>query len=111
LGVVVDGVAASAALPRYLPVFEPGDDVFDTGSDAAVRPVVVVVDDAAGVVATRCSDGGDAAVAAVAEDLSVAGEQVRDGCAGDDDVVAVAGPALAGDEDAAPVGAEDDLGC
>jgi hypothetical protein len=45
---VVDGVASSAALAQYLPVFESGDDVFDAGSDASVIAVVVVVDDAGG---------------------------------------------------------------
>jgi len=35
LGAVVDGVAASAALPEYLPVFESGDDVFDAWRGAA----------------------------------------------------------------------------
>ena len=59
------------------------------GPDPAVRLVVVVADDPAGVVAARCRDGCDAAVATVAEDL-VAGEQVCDGVAGDHDVVAVA---------------------
>jgi len=42
LKAVVDGVAAAAALTQYLPVFESGDDVFDTGSDVPVAPVVVV---------------------------------------------------------------------
>jgi hypothetical protein len=42
---VVDGLAASSALPQDLPVFEPGDDVFDAGADAAVFGVVVVADD------------------------------------------------------------------
>jgi hypothetical protein len=32
LEAVVDGVAASAALPEYLPVFESGDDVFDNSN-------------------------------------------------------------------------------
>jgi hypothetical protein len=31
LEAVVDGVAAAASLPQYLPVFEPVDDVFDAG--------------------------------------------------------------------------------
>jgi hypothetical protein len=35
---VVDGVSASAALPHYLPVLEPGDDAFDAGPDPTVRP-------------------------------------------------------------------------
>ena len=41
----VDGVAASSAVTKYLPVFESGDDVLGTGPDSAVIPVVVVVDD------------------------------------------------------------------
>jgi hypothetical protein len=45
---VVDDVASAAVLPQYLPVLEPVDDVFDAGSDAAVCPVAVVVDCAAG---------------------------------------------------------------
>jgi hypothetical protein len=65
LGAVVDGLAA-AALARYLPV-RSGDDVFDAGCDPAVRPIVVIADDPAGVVASRCGDGVDAAVAAVAK--------------------------------------------
>jgi hypothetical protein len=32
--------------------FESGDDVFDAGSNAAVSPVVLVADDAAGLVAS-----------------------------------------------------------
>ncbi len=88
---VVDGLASAAALAQDLPVFEPGDDVFDAGADAAVCSVEVVVDDVPGVVARRCGDGVDAAVAAVAEDDAPAGEQVRNGVAGHD-VVAVAGP-------------------
>jgi len=60
-------------VPQYLRVLEPGEDVFDAGSDPAVRPVVLVADDRAGVVAVRCGDGVDGAVAAVTEDL-VAGE-------------------------------------
>ena len=56
LEAVVDGVAAAAALSQYLPVFESGDDVFDAGSDPAVCAVVVVADDAAGVVAAGCGD-------------------------------------------------------
>ncbi len=76
-----------------LPVFDSGDDVFDAGADAPVLPVVVVADDAAGVVAAGAGDGGGAAVAAVTEDLVLAGEQVCGRCAGDDDVVAVTRPA------------------
>ncbi len=91
LEAVVDCVAAVPALAQYLPVFESGDYVFDAGPHPPVHPVVVVADDPAGVVATRCGDGGDAAVAAVAEDRSVAGEAL-DGVAGDHDAVAVAGP-------------------
>jgi hypothetical protein len=106
---VVDGVASSAALAQYLPVFESGDDVFDAGSGASVIAVVIVMDGAAGVVSPRCGDRGDAAVATVSEDVA-ATEQVRDGVAGDDDVVAVGGPALAGNDHAAPVSADDDLG-
>jgi hypothetical protein len=65
---VVFGLSAAATLPQDLPVFEPGDDVFDAGADAAVGSVEVVVNDAPGVVAGRCGDGVDAAVAAVTED-------------------------------------------
>jgi hypothetical protein len=36
LKTVVDGVGAATALTKDLPVFEPGDDVFDAGTDAAV---------------------------------------------------------------------------
>ncbi|MDT5280774.1 MAG: hypothetical protein QOJ20_1969 [Mycobacterium sp.] len=64
---VVDGLAAAAALSQYLPVFEPGDDVFDAGPDPAVRLVAVVADDPAGLIASRGGDRGDAAVSAVAE--------------------------------------------
>ena len=61
---VVDGLAAAAALPQYLPVLEPGDDVFDAGPDPPVHPVVVIADDPAGVVASRGGDRRDGAVAA-----------------------------------------------
>ncbi len=58
-------------------------------------PLVVVADDPAGVAAAGCSARRDAAVATIAKDV-VAGEQVRDGVAARDDVVAVAGPAAPG---------------
>lgn len=44
LEVVVDGVAAAAALPQYFPVFQSGDDGFDAGSDLPMQSVVVVAD-------------------------------------------------------------------
>jgi hypothetical protein len=100
LEAVVDGLAWAAVLTRYLPVFEPGDDVLDPGSDAAVGSVVAVVDDAAGVVASGCGDRRNAAVAAVTKNV-VASGRVRRGVAGHDDVVAVARPASAGDDYAA----------
>jgi hypothetical protein len=67
LEAVVDGGTAAAALAEYLPVFEPGVPMFDACSDPAVDPPGLIADDAAGRVAPRCGDGGDAAVAAVAE--------------------------------------------
>jgi hypothetical protein len=42
---VVDGLAVTSALSKDLPVFAPGDDVFDAGADTPVFPVVVVADD------------------------------------------------------------------
>jgi hypothetical protein len=92
---VVDGLAPSSALPQDLPVFEPGDDVFDAGTGAAVFAVVVVVDDPAVGCSARTGDCVDAAVSAVAQDWPGAVEQMGDGVAGHDDVVAVAGPAAA----------------
>ena len=86
-----------------LPVFESGDDVFDGCSDKAASPVAVVAGDSAGAIWPGCGDGGDCAVATVAEDVVLAGEEVGCGGAGDDDVIAVAGPAVAGDDYAAPV--------
>ena len=65
---VVDGVVPARALAEDLPVFESCGDVLDACSDPAVRPIVVVVDDWAGVVASRGGDRGDAAVSAVTED-------------------------------------------
>lgn len=91
---VVDGLAAAAALAQDLAVFEPGDDVFDTGSDAAMLSVVLVADDAPGAVADGCGDGVDAAVAAVTEDDTRTADQVPDRCPRERDVVAVAGPAV-----------------
>jgi hypothetical protein len=64
----------ATALTKDLPVFEPGDDMFDAGTNAAVVSRVVVVDDAAGFVAARRGDRWDAAVAPVAGDLVAAGE-------------------------------------
>jgi hypothetical protein len=61
LKALVDGVAAATALTKDLPVFEPGDDMFDAGTNAAVVSPVVV--DAAGFVAARRGDRWDAAVA------------------------------------------------
>jgi hypothetical protein len=101
LKAVVDGVAAAAALPQYLPVFEPGDDVFDAGPYSTVCSVAVVADYAAGVVAPGRGDRGDAAIATVTGD-DTAIEQLCHGVAGNDDVVAVTGPALAGYQHAAP---------
>jgi hypothetical protein len=64
-----------------LPVFEPGDDVFDAGPDPAVHAVEVVADSSSGVVALWCGDRCDAAVAAIAEcDAPV--EELRHGVAG-----------------------------
>nr|WP_240316609.1 hypothetical protein [Mycobacterium persicum] len=81
LEVLVDGVAVAAALSKDLPVFESGDDMFDAGSDFAVRSVGVVADDESGVVACWAVDRGDAAASAVAEGLVVA-EQMCDGWRG-----------------------------
>jgi len=53
--------------------------VFNAGSEPAVCPVVVVVDDPAGVVAAGCGHHGHAAVAAVTKDLAIGAEQVRRG--------------------------------
>ena len=86
------------------------DDVFDSGTDAAMGSPVLVADCAAGVVAPRRGDGPDAAVAAIAQNHMLGGEQVREGVAGDHDVVAVAPPAAADGDDAAGMGADDDLG-
>jgi hypothetical protein len=109
LGVVVDSLAAAAALTQDVPVFEAGDDVLDAGADAAVFAVVVVVDDPAAVVALWTGDGGVGAVSAVAQDDTTI-EQRRHGVAGNDDVVAVTWPALAGGDHTSPVSADDDLG-
>jgi hypothetical protein len=73
-GLAWPGLAAPAALPQDLAVFGPGDDVFDTGTDAGMCSVVVVADDAPGVVAGRCGDGVDAAVAAVTDDDTLTSE-------------------------------------
>jgi hypothetical protein len=54
-------------LAQYLPVFESGDDVFGTGTESGVCPVVVVADDPASYFAARGGDRRDAAVSAVAE--------------------------------------------
>jgi len=94
------GWPRAAALLEYLAVFESGDDVFDAGSEAPVGLVVAVVDDPAGLVALGTGDGGDGAVAAVTEDRWGAVEQVRDGVAGHDDIVAVTRPAQAPDGEA-----------
>ena len=67
LDAVVDGIAAAAALPQYLPVFEPGNDVLAAGPDLPVHPVAVIVDDPAGVVALRGGNRRDAAVSAVSQ--------------------------------------------
>ena len=105
---VVDGVAPARALAEDLPVFESCDDVLDACFDPAVRPIVVVVDDSAGVVASRVGDRGDAAVSAVTEDYTTT-DQVGQGMASHDDVVAVAGPARADGNHLSPVSADDDL--
>jgi hypothetical protein len=65
---VIDGLAASSALPQDLPVFDPGDDVFDAGADTPVFPVVVVADDPAVSCSAWTGDRVDATVVAVAQD-------------------------------------------
>ena len=62
------------------------------------------------VLSRRGGDGGDGAVAAVTENGAAGVERVREGVAGNDDVVAVAGPAVADGNDVAPISANDDLG-
>jgi hypothetical protein len=57
--------------------FEPGDDTLAAGPDPAICPVVVVTDDPAGVVTSRCADGGDAAAVTFAKGLE-AGQRVRE---------------------------------
>jgi len=106
---VVDGLAAASVLPRDLPVFGSGDEVFDIGMDAGMFSVVVVADDGPGVVAGRCGDGLDAALAAVIEDDALTGDQVRGGCAGEHDVVAVAWPAITEGHHSPAGRVEDDL--
>jgi hypothetical protein len=81
LEAVVDGVAAAAALTQYLPVFEASDDVFDSGTDASVGSVVVVVDDAASLVAPGGGDRSDGAVSGVTEDDTTI-QQLYHGVAG-----------------------------
>jgi hypothetical protein len=78
LEAVVDGVAA-AALPQYLPVLKPRDYMLDAGPDPAMHTVVVVADDRAGVIATGCGDGVDAAVSAVAVDNTTIEQQLCQG--------------------------------
>jgi hypothetical protein len=71
LEVLVDDLAVSAALAQDLPLFEPGEDVFDAGMDPSVYPVeVIVTDDLVSGAAAGAGDGGDAAVSAVAQDCS-----------------------------------------
>lgn len=71
--------------------FEPGDDVFDAGPDAAVCAVVVVADNAAGLVLSR---GGDRVMPRYRP--SPRTTRPRSRCAtvwrGHDDIVAVAWP-------------------
>jgi hypothetical protein len=55
-------------------------------------------------------DRVDAAVSAVAQDWPGAVEQMGDGAAGHDDIIAVTGPARANGDDAAVVGVDEDLG-
>jgi hypothetical protein len=108
LKTVVNGFAAASALTEDLPVFEPGDGVFDAGPDPALHPVAVVSDDVAGLVALRVGDGGDAAVATVTEHCTTL-ESVCDGVAGNNEDVAVTGPAAADNDHAAPVSADEDM--
>jgi hypothetical protein len=84
--------------------------VFNTDWDAPVQTPVVIADGAARPVTWWCNDRFDAAVVAVAQDQAGVAEKMREGLAGDDDVVAVARPAVADRDDAASVGADDDLG-
>ena|ERR1700677_127543 len=58
----------------------------------------------------RTGDRVDAAVSAVAQDWPGAVEQMGDGAAGHDDIIAVTGPARANGYDAVVVGVDEDLG-
>jgi hypothetical protein len=58
----------------------------------------------------RTGDRVDAAVSAVAQDWPGAVEQMGDGVAGHDDVVAAAGPAAADCDQGAALRADEDLG-
>jgi hypothetical protein len=49
----VIGLAAAAALPKYLPVLRAGDDVVDAGTEPANAPVMVVENFPAGDFAPR----------------------------------------------------------
>jgi hypothetical protein len=82
--------------------------VLDAGSDAAVRPVVVVVDVAAGVVASRVVIEAMPRVSAVTEDDTTI-EQMQPGWTSHDDV-AVTWPAVADYHHTAPVRTDIDLG-
>lgn len=74
-GAAVSGVAASAALPECLLVFESGDAVFDVCSVTAVSPVAVAAGYTAGAISPGCGDGGDSAVATVAEVVALAASE------------------------------------
>lgn len=74
-----------------------------------VCPLVVVADDPAGLTTSRGGDRCDAGIPAVAEDDTTI-EELHHGVAGHDDIVAVTGPAPAGDRQVASVSADDDLG-
>ncbi|MGA3256515.1 MAG: hypothetical protein ABSD32_20885, partial [Mycobacterium sp.] len=93
-----------------MPVFDPGDDVFDAGADTPVFPVVVVADDPAVSCSAWTGDRVDATVVAVAQDWPGAVKQMGDGAAGHDDIIAITGPTRANGYDATVVGVDEDLG-
>jgi hypothetical protein len=51
LEAVVNGLGAAAALPLYVPVFEPGDDVFDADFGS---PMTMAAGFVSGVKERRC---------------------------------------------------------
>jgi hypothetical protein len=107
---VVDSVASASALAQDLVVFEAGDGAFGAGAAFSEPPVGAVFGNSPAGPSPGRGDVRVSTVAAVADQPRVLGQSLTESFFEDDGVVAVAGPGVAGGDDAPVAGPADDLG-